>query len=143
MKSKRYVDDKIINSFIKLIEKKSMHNKQYMNGLAFNSLFSTDGIWTRPIMTSERLVRQNPFAYEFVFPPLQIVAKTIGAAGLWGLLVARPKHKDIMSFDSLRFEHNNRINRNIFPDRVIVTEETTRRSSDNSQHAKQVSPAKI
>ncbi|KAG8319941.1 SUMO1 sentrin specific peptidase 1 [Homalodisca vitripennis] len=100
------VNDNIINEFLRLIEVRSRQETKAKKVLCMNTNFFSR--WDQNNVGYQGVkswIKENPFIMDIVFFPVFIP----GQIGHWILIVARPKKRDIVCFDSLGGAHNRRM----------------------------------
>lgn len=126
----RCLNDKIINSYMKILEERSRDGKRYKKTMAFDSYFFQR--WDRNGEGYEGVktwVKKDPFTHEFLLFPIHDPPTTTSTSGHWSLIIARPKQKDIVSFDSLGRQHPDRLEQV----KEFLTKEAVRRKVNKKE----------
>ncbi|XP_054259596.1 uncharacterized protein LOC128984314 [Macrosteles quadrilineatus] len=100
------LNDGVINHFFHLLQRRGQENDEKKKVMSFPTHFFVR--WDRENAGYEGVaswVKENPMIKDILFFPIHV---DVGN-GHWALIVARPQHRDIVSFDSLGLEHNRRM----------------------------------
>ncbi|XP_054290910.1 uncharacterized protein LOC129005896 [Macrosteles quadrilineatus] len=97
-----YLNDLHIDSYLRLLERRSRHTPGLPNTMCIDSLFLTDLRRRRIDAATRRFRRVNPLLPELLLVPLFIPGKPVGH---WALLSVHPEKKQVHAYDSMGYKH--------------------------------------